>query len=176
MTRFDLAEATDLLRRAPDTLRALVTSLPESWLYANEGEGSWSPHAIVGHLVHGEETDWIARTRIILERGETRAFDPFDREAMFRKYADWSIDDLLDRFAALRRANLEALAALDLGPDDLTTTGTHPTFGRVTLEQLLATWAVHDLAHLAQIARVAAKQYGDAVGPWREYLPILTRR
>jgi uncharacterized damage-inducible protein DinB len=176
VTRFDLAEATELLRHAPDTLRALVTSLPADWLHADEGEGTWSPHAVVGHLVHGEETDWMARARIILEEGETRAFDPFDREAMFRKYADRPIGELLDRFAALRRANLEALAALALTDADLARTGTHPSFGRVTLEQLLSTWVVHDLGHFAQIARVAAKRYGDAVGPWKEYLPILTRR
>lgn len=176
MTDFRPGDAERLLARAPDALRALVAALPESWLHVDEGPGTWSPHAIVGHLVHGEETDWMARARIILEHGESRPFDPFDREAMFRKYGDWRIDDLLDRFANLRRANLEALTALHLAPADLLRTGTHPAFGRVTLEQLLATWVVHDLGHFAQIARVAAKQYGDAVGPWKEYLPILTRR
>jgi hypothetical protein len=172
----EVREAHEVLARTPGVLDAWLRDLSEPWLAANEGEGTYDPREVVGHLITGEETDWIPRMRLILEHGESRAFTPFDREGFRAKYGDWPIGDLLDRFAALRRDNLAALLASDLTRADLARTGMHPALGRVTLEQLLATWVGHDLTHLAQIARVMAKRYGAAVGPWRAYLGVLGDR
>ena len=176
MSTFELAQAVAVLERTPSALSALLRGLPEAWSRAREGADGWSPYDVVGHLVHGERTDWLARARIILEHGESRPFDPFDRLAMFRESEGKSLEDLLAEFAELRRENLAALRQLDLGAPDLARAGTHPDFGRVTLEQLLATWAVHDLNHLGQIVRAMAKRYRDAVGPWAVYLPLLRDR
>ena len=170
---FTLASGTAVLARTPAVLDALLRGLPRPWTRADEGPETWSAFDVVGHLIHGEETDWIPRARIILEHGEARPFEPFDRFAQMRADRDASLDGLLDRFAALRRGNLAALAAWDLGPRELARTGTHPELGRVTLRQLLATWVVHDLAHLRQIARVMAKALGAETGPWTAYLPVL---
>jgi hypothetical protein len=170
----DLAEAIAILERTPATLDALLRGLPEGWTQAHEGGETWSPFDVVGHLIHGEQTDWLARMRIILEHGEARPFDKFDRLAQFTASQGRTLDALLDEFAAVRRANLDALRALHLGPADLEKTGTHPAFGRVTLGQLLATWVAHDLDHVVQVARVIARQYSDAVGPWRAYLRIIS--
>ena len=172
---FQLDQAVDLLSRTPETLSRLLRGLPDAWVRSNEGEATWSAFDVMGHLIHGEETDWIPRARIILEQGESRAFQPFDREAMFKKSEGKSFVDLLDDFESLRENNLKALAEMDLTADKLKLRGTHPSLGTVTLAQLLATWVIHDLSHIAQIARVMCKQYDVDVGPWKAFFPILLR-
>jgi len=169
---FAIESARDVLQRTPDTLRALVSDLPEPWLHGREAAYAWSPYQVCGHLLHIEECDWIDRTRVILEHGTTRVFEPVDREAGFARFDGQPLSDLLDRFARQRRVNLEELARL-VTSDELERRGVHPDFGEVTLAQLLATWVVHDLNHLNQIVKTMAKEYTDAVGPWREFLPIL---
>jgi len=171
--RFD--DALPVLRRTPATLRALLTGLPDAWTRATEGPGTWSPFDVVGHLIHGERTDWVPRIEHLLEHGETLAFPPFDREAMFAASKGRALADLLDEFATLRAASLARLDALKLTPADLARRGRHPEFGVVTLGQHLATWVAHDLSHVGQIVRVMGKQYAIAVGPWRAYLPMLGR-
>jgi DinB family protein len=170
---FVLEQAVEVLGHTPPTLNSLLREIPETWLVENEGPETWSPYDIVGHLIHGEETDWIPRAKIILEHGEARAFEPFDRVAMFEKSKGKSIAELLDMFAAFRKESLHELSAMKLTPALLEKRGKHPELGVVTLKQLLATWVVHDLGHVRQIVRVMAKQYRDAVGPWRAYLSIL---
>jgi hypothetical protein len=177
-TQFNLAEALALLARTPAALDALLRGLPEVWVRGNEGrtrEGkeTWSPFDIVGHLIVGERTDWMVRARMILEHGEAQTFVPFDRFAQEKESQGKSLEQLLDGFAHLRKQNLAALKAMNLQPEDLARRGKHPELGVVTLFQLLATWAVHDLTHLHQISRVMAHQYGDAVGPWSAYLGVL---
>lgn len=172
---FCLASGTAILQRTPATLRALLHGLGEEWTSATEGPGTWSPFDVVGHLLHGERTDWIPRARIILEQGPSRRFAPYDREAMFHESQGKSLDQLLDEFEALRAANLDTLAGWRLTAAQLDLEGEHPAFGPVTLRQLLATWVAHDLGHLVQVARVMARQYRDAVGPWREYLSVMPR-
>ncbi|MHC4547314.1 MAG: DinB family protein [Planctomycetota bacterium] len=174
--RFGLEQATEILARTPATLRALLQGLSPAWVTAREGSDTWSPFDVVGHLIHGERTDWIARARIILARDAPKTFEPFDRRAHLEASRGRSLEELLDTFASLRARNLRTLERFQLTPRHLERTGEHPDLGTVTLRQLLATWAVHDLAHLAQIARVMAKQYAEAVGPWRAYLPILGDR
>lgn len=171
----NLDEAKALLARTPGTLAAWFGGLPEAWLTAAEGPDTFSARDVLAHLIHGERADWMERTRIILSSGEGRPFDPFDRRGFLEEARAWSMEDLLSEFARLRAGNLEALDALDLPASALSKTGLHPALGRVTLENLLATWAVHDLGHLAQAARVMAKRYQTEVGPWVDYLPILTR-
>ena len=173
--RFTLDEARQILEATPRTLEALLSGLDSGWTTANEGPDTWSAFDIVGHLVHGEETDWIARARIILEGGPDAVFESFDRFAQFERFADASLEDLLKRFRSLRAANLETLESWAITEEQLDLPGRHPELGPVTLQQLLATWAVHDLGHIAQIARVMTKRYTADVGPWREYLPILYR-
>ena len=170
---FSLAETLDLLERTPQVLDALLRHTSPAWHALNEGPETWSAFEVVGHLIHGEETDWVPRPRLILEQGESRPFEPFDRFAQLERYADAKLEDLLDQFASLRRQNLEMIRGLELTEAQLALPGLHPALGRVTLLQLLATWAVHDLNHLAQISRVLAKRYNAEVGPWREYLSIL---
>lgn len=172
---FSLPEARAILQRTPATLEALLRGLPEPWLVAREGPDTWSPLDVVGHLADLEEQDWIVRARIVLDHGEARPFDPVERERFRETMRGRSLEETLERFAARRSRNLQALDALALTPDQLELGGTHPALGRVTLRQLLATWAVHDLAHIGQIARVMAKRYTTEVGPWRAYLPILDR-
>lgn len=172
---FKLDEAVAILARTPTSLRTLLAGLSESWLRATEGEGTWSPFDVIGHLVHGERADWIPRARHILA-GEERPFEPFDRTAQFRESRGRSVDELLATFAELRRENLAALAGMRLTSADLSRTGRHPELGEVTLAQLLATWVVHDLDHVGQIARVMAKAYAGEVGPWSAYLSILRDR
>jgi len=164
-----------ILTRTPTTLRALLAGLPDAWTHATEGDGTWSAYDVVGHLLHGEQTDWIPRARIILEQGEAQPFPTFDRTAMFAESADKSLGDLLDAFATARAANLATLSRLDITPETLARKGTHPALGTVTLSNLLATWAIHDLNHLGQIVEVMAHQYDAAVGPWKAYLALLTR-
>jgi hypothetical protein len=169
---FSLELGTEVLRRTPGALRAMLSDLPEDWIGGDEGPDTWSPYQVVGHLTHIEERDWLDRTRVILEHGTGREFDPVDREAGFTRFKDWKLGDLLDRFASVRTSNLEALGAL-VEVEDLGRRGVHPTFGEVTLGQLLATWVVHDLNHLGQIVKTMGKQYTRAVGPWRQLLPIV---
>ncbi len=173
---FSLPHAVTLLRRTPAVLHTLLQDLPEPWINNNEGNNTWSPFDVVGHLIHGERTDWIPRARIILEQGEARPFDPFDRLAQFSASKGKTLAELLDTFTLLRQQNLATLQQWQLTEQHLDRRGTHPAFGAVTLRQLLATWVVHDLDHLGQIARVLARQYAHAVGPWIEYLSILQER
>ncbi|HLQ24185.1 MAG TPA: DinB family protein [Gemmatimonadales bacterium] len=172
---FDLADAIGLLRRTPPVLRALVSDLPDAWLRSTEGSDTWSPFDVLGHLIDGEETDWIPRARIILARGPNPAFEPFDRFRHQRLNRETPVAALLERFAALRSENVSVLAGFRLTPRELALEGIHPELGRVTLRELLATWVAHDLGHIGQMVRVMAKQYGEAVGPWRRYLPVLSR-
>ncbi|HME36504.1 MAG TPA: DinB family protein [Candidatus Sulfotelmatobacter sp.] len=178
MRQFSLAEVSAVLSRTPATLNALLRGLPDTWVLSNEGRSgdgkdTWSAFDIVGHLILGERTDWMPRVRIILENGEARAFDPFDRFAQSKESQDKSLEQLLNEFARLRSENLAALHALNLQPEDFARRGRHPALGVVTLSELLATWAVHDLTHLHQLSRVMAHQYRDAVGPWSAYLGVL---
>jgi hypothetical protein len=173
---FDLETGLDLLTRTPTVLDALLRGLDDTWSRTNEGPETWSAFDVVGHLIHGEETDWIPRAQIILKFGSERPFEPFDRFAQFERFAGWSLGALLDELARLRRANLETLRTWNLQPADLERMGTHPALGAVSLGQLLATWVVHDLGHIAQIARVLAKWPGGDVGPWRAYLGVLGER
>ncbi len=172
---FALDDALDLLARTPTVVDHLLRGIRNSWHAHNEGGDTWSAFVVVGHLIHGEETDWIPRARIILEHGTAQPFVPFDRLAQFQRFADWSLDQLLDRFAELRHSNLEIVRSWRLTDAQLALPGRHPELGAVTLSQLLATWVVHDLNHLAQIARVMAKQYREEVGAWRAYLGVLNR-
>jgi hypothetical protein len=172
---FQLGQATEILRRTPATLNSLLRQLPEEWALSTEGPETWSPFDIVGHLIHAEEADWIPRARTILEHGESRAFEPFDRHAMLEKSRGKSLSDLLDRFEQLRGESLKELGAMSLTPEMLARRGTHPELGSVTLSQLLSTWVVHDLGHLGQIVRVMAKQYGEEVGAWQAYLSVLRK-
>ncbi len=173
LTEFNLDETIVVLTRTPATLDTLLRGLPERWVRNHEGKDTWSAFDIVGHLIVGERTDWMPRVRVILENGEARPFDPFDRFAQSRESQGKSLEQLLDDFARLRRENLAALQALNLQPEDLSRRGRHPALGVVTLSQLLATWAVHDLTHVHQLSRVMAHQYRDAVGPWSAYLGVL---
>jgi hypothetical protein len=170
---FSVDRTVALLERTPGALRALLEGLPEVWTNTNEGPETFSPYDVVGHLIHGEKTDWMVRARIIRESGESRPFDRYDRFAQQRDSAGRSLAELLDEFARLRAANLAALRAWNLGSEDLARRGMHPALGSVTLAQLLATWAVHDLTHLHQIARTMAHQYRVEVGPWSAYLGVL---
>jgi hypothetical protein len=166
-------EATAVLARAPATLDALLRGLPDGWIDAHEGGETWSPFDVVGHLIHGERTDWIPRARIIVSHGEARAFDKFDRFAQFAAERR-TLASLLDEFARLRQRNLHELSSMQLTDADLDRRGRHPALGVVTLRQLLATWVAHDLDHVMQISRVLARQYTDEVGPWRAYLRIIS--
>jgi hypothetical protein len=171
----DISSAVAVLERTPRVLRAMLDGLPAAWTDATEGPDTWSAFVIVGHLIHGERTDWIPRARTILAEGGDRRFTPYDRFAQFRESQGKSLTSLLDEFTELRAENLVTLAGWQLSDVQLALTGEHPEFGRVSLRQLLATWVAHDLGHIAQTARVMARQYRDAVGPWRAYLPIMDR-
>jgi hypothetical protein len=172
----DLAATLAILRRTPSAVSALLLGLPEELLSSDEGPETFSPRDVVGHLIHGEETDWVPRIRMILEHGERRPFAPFDRTGFRAAIAGRPIAELAGRFAALRQSSLDVVSGLGLDdPARLALRGTHPALGPVTLGALLSSWAVHDLGHLAQISRVLAKRWRDDVGPWREYLPILDR-
>jgi hypothetical protein len=170
---FDLQHTTALLSRTPATLDVLLRDLPENWTFSNEGGATFTPFDVVGHLIHGERTDWMQRARIILEYGESKPFEKFDRLAQARENQGKSLAELLNEFARLRAENLNALRAMNLGPSDWNKRGRHPALGIVTLSQLLATWAAHDMTHLHQISRTLAHQYRDAVGPWVQYLGVL---
>ena len=169
----NLPNTIALLTHTPAALDGLLRHLPETWTLRNEGEGTWSAFDVLGHLIHGERADWIPRVRIILQFGDSRQFEPFDRFAQIRESEGKSLAQLLDEFARLRLANLEQLRALNIQPEDFGRLGRHPALGVVTLSQLLATWAAHDLTHLHQISRVMAHQYRQDVGPWSEFLGVL---
>lgn len=172
---FNLNKSIEILERTPQVLEALLTGLSDEWILNNEGDDSWNPFDVIGHLIHGEKTDWLVRTNLILSDKTDKTFAPFDRFAQFENSKGKSISELLKEFQDLRKQNLVALKSKNITTEDLWKTGIHPTFGAVTLEQLLACWVAHDLGHIAQISRVMAKQYKDEVGPWREFLPILDR-
>jgi hypothetical protein len=173
MTQHNLSDTISLLRRTPASLNALLRDLPDSWTLCNEGEGTWTVFDVVGHLIQGERTDWMPRATIILQYGETRAFEPFDMPGHIPLCQGKSLPDLLDEFARMRAANLADLQALNLRQADLKRRGRHPALGTVTLSQLLATWAAHDLTHLHQISRIMADQYREAVGPWSAYMGVM---
>jgi hypothetical protein len=168
-----LTHTIALLTRTPAALNALLRDLPETWTHRNEGQATWSPYDIVGHLIHGEHTDWMPRVKTILQFGETKPFAPFDREGFTTANQNKSLPQLLDEFGRLRSENLDQLRTLNLQPKDLDRRGQHPALGAVTLSQLLATWAAHDLTHLHQISRVMAHQSRDEVGPWSKFLGVL---
>jgi len=169
--RFD--DAVPVLRRTPVVVAELLHDLPQSWIATNEGAGTWSPYDVVGHLIHGERTDWVPRVEHILRHGDGVPFPPFDREAMFTASKGRSLGELLATFARMRTESLTRLAALNLTDADLFRHGRHPEFGLVTMGQHLATWVAHDLSHIGQIVRVMARQYTAAVGPWKAYLSVL---
>ena len=172
---FQLSNGIAVLERTPATFRALLANLPEPWTMSNEGPDTFSAFDNIGHLIHGERADWIARARIILAQGTDRRFEPYDRFAQIRESEGKTLAQLLDEFAQLRAENLVTLRSWKIGDRELGLEGEHPSLGTVTLRQLLATWVAHDLGHVAQTARVMATQYRDAVGPWRQYLPVLNR-
>jgi hypothetical protein len=173
--QFQLTDALEVLERTPATFRALLGGMSEAWTAPNEGPETFSAFDNVGHLIHGERTDWIPRARIILAQGPSRRFEPYDRFAQKRESQGKPLAELLDEFALLRAENLETLRGWQLTDRELALQGEHPELGTVTLRQLLATWVAHDLGHIAQTARVLAKQYRDEVGPWRAYLPVVDR-
>jgi hypothetical protein len=173
MAEHNLQHTIALLARTPAALDALLRDLPETWTSRNEGENTWSAFDIIGHLIHCERTDWMPRAKMILQSGDTRPFEPFDRWGHVKESHGKSLEQLLDEFAQVRSENLTELRAWNLNPQDLERRGRHPAFGAVTLSQLLATWAAHDLTHLHHLSRVMAHQYREAVGPWSEYLGVL---
>jgi hypothetical protein len=170
---FKLDHATDILSRTPVTLRSMLGNLPDEWTIGNEGNQTWSPFDVLGHLIHGELTDWLPRIKIILEAGESKTFEPFDRFAQLEASKGKSLEGLLTTFEEVRANNIEALKKMNITEEDLKLRGKHPELGAVTLEELLATWVVHDVDHLVQISRTMAKQYKEAVGPWQAYLSVL---
>lgn len=170
---FNLAHATDILSRTPVILRSMLENIPPEWVSCSEGDQTWSPFDVVGHLIHGEKTDWIPRAKIILQYGESRPFDPFDRFAQLEASKGKSLDELLRTFEQLRSENISALSTMKITGEVLHRKGRHPELGVVSLEELLATWVAHDLDHLVQISRTMARQYQEAVGPWRKYLSVM---
>jgi len=174
-SEFRLDDGIAVLERTPATFRALLAGLPDAWISTDEGPNTFSPFDNVGHLIHGERTDWIPRATIILAQGADRRFTPYDRFAQVRESQGKTLAELLDEFARLRAENIATLRGWNLSDREFALQGHHPELGTVTLRELLATWVAHDLGHVAQTARVMAKRYRDAVGPWRAYLPVLDR-
>ncbi len=172
---FKLDEAAKLLSRTPSVIRTMLTSLPERWTSNNYGPKTFSPFDVVGHLIHGDQTDWVVRARQILETQNSEPFQPFDRYAMYETSRGKTIAQLLDEFEQVRGESLKNLTAMNITEAQFELSGKHPAFGNVTLRQLLATWVVHDMNHIHQIAKCMAHQYRDAVGPWKEYLSILPK-
>lgn len=172
---YNIDQALEILEQTPNTLKQFLSNLSEEWIFCNEGEETWSAFDVVGHLIHCENTDWIPRLNIILSAKDDKTFEPFDRFAQFEDSKGKSMLDLLNEFEHLRIKNLDYLRSLNLTEKELSLIGNHPSLGEVTVKQLLATWATHDLGHIAQISRVMAKQYKDEVGPWVEYLSILNK-
>ena len=171
--QYNVSKAIEILERTPGVLNQLLQGISEEWIKNNEGENTWSPYDVIGHLVHGEEVDWLVRTKIILEFEDAKTFEPFDRFAQFEKSKGKSIDELLKEFEQLRKANLEEFKNLNISESDLDKKGSHPGLGSVTLRNMLASWVAHDLGHITQISRVMAKQYSSEIGPWHAYLAIM---
>jgi DinB superfamily len=171
--QIELADVIDILNRTPTALKELLHGLPKIWIETNEGENTWSPFDVVGHLIHGERVNWILRAKMILEFGEAKVFEPFDRFAQFEASQGKTIEDLLEEFEDIRQENIRTLKDMDLTLEDLQKCGHHPEFGRVTLGELLFTWAAHDLDHVVQISRTLAKGYKESVGPWHAFLSVL---
>lgn len=171
--KFELTRSIEVLERTPSVLQAMLHGLSDDWILQNEGDDTWSPYDVIGHLIHGEKTDWVPRMEIILSDSTNKTFAPFDRFAQFDESKGKTLRQLLDEFAALRSENIDHLLAKKISEKDLLKTGIHPAFGQVTLSQLLSTWVVHDLNHISQISRVMSKQYKEEVGPWIEYLRVL---
>jgi DinB superfamily len=169
----ELSNIIDLLNRTPRVLNEVLHGLPKPWIETNEGENTWSPFDVVGHLIHGERVNWIPRAKMILEFGEEKVFEPFDRFAQFEASQGKMMEDLLEEFERIRQENIRTLKDLNLTLEDLQKVGHHPEFGRVTLGELLSTWAAHDLDHVVQISRTIANGYREAVGPWRAFLSVL---
>ena len=170
--KFDLAKSVQILERTPVVLKDILQNVSNDWTMHNEGDDTWSPYDIVGHLIHGERTDWMPRLEIILHK-EDKKFIPYDRFAQFKESEGKDLQQLLSEFSELRKENLLKLRSLTLNEDDLNKTGIHPEFGDITLRQLLSTWTIHDLTHIAQITRVMAKQYKEAIGPWIKYFRLM---
>jgi hypothetical protein len=171
--KFDIEKSCQVLARTPATLRSLLAELSDDWTAGKGDVYDWAPYDVIGHLIHGEETDWIPRARIILEHGEARSFTPFDRTAQFERSSGKPLRVLLDEFAELRSENVRTLTSWDLTDEQLALTGIHPELGRVTLSQLIAAWVVHDLGHIRQVVTCMAGRFGGEVGPWKQYLSIL---
>ena len=172
---FNLKKSIEILERTPQVLQDLLQNLSKDWIHSNEGGESWSVFDFIGHLIHGEKTDWMERTHIILDNSENKTFQSFNRLAQFKNSKGKSLSNLLNEFSELRNKNIVKLKALNLEETQLSMKGIHPELGEVNLKQLLATWVTHDLGHIAQMARVMAKQYQKEVGPWNAYIPILNR-
>jgi len=173
--QYSIEKATEILERTPRILNSFLKGLSVDWTQCNEGENTWSPYDVVGHLIHGEKTDWMIRLKMIKNNSEKKTFEPFDRFAQFEDSKDKSLDELLIAFAQLRQDNLDDLKSLNISNSDFERKGIHPDLGEVSLKNLLATWVAHDLGHIAQIARVMAKQYKAEVGPWVTYLSIINK-
>lgn len=171
--QFDLEKSIGILEKTPQVLYTLCSNLSEDWTHQNEGENTWSVYDILGHLIHGEKTDWIPRMTIILSKSDNKTFEPFDRFAQFEDSKGKTFENLLDEFSQLRQKNLEILKSKNLSKEDLNQEGIHPELGKVILSELLSAWLVHDLSHLSQISRVMAKQYKTEVGAWLNYMPLL---
>ena len=173
--KFNFKKSLEVLERTPFVIEALLHEISDEWAMTNEGVSTWSPYDVIGHLIHGEKTDWITRMEIIFSSKSDKKFEPFDRFAQFENSKGKSLVELINEFKLLRKRNIEKLKSRDLKETDYIKKGIHPELGEVTLSELFSTWVVHDLNHIAQIARVMAKQYKTEVGPWQEYLPILTK-
>ena len=171
--KFTLEDSIEILRRTPSVLRSMLQGLNSPWIHNNDGPNTRSPHDIVGHLIHGELTDWIPRTKIILQSGESKTFPPFDRFAQEKASQGKNLNQLLAEFESLRKQNIVILTELKLDEQQLLLTGQHPDLGKVTLQELLSTWVVHDLSHINQISRVMARNYKNEVGPWKAYISIM---
>ncbi len=172
---YEFYKALEILEQTPNTLKQFLSNLSDEWIFCNEGEDTWSAFDIVGHLIHGEKTDWIPRLKIMLNDSETKTFEPFDRFAQFEESEGKTMTQLLDEFSELRKQNISFLKPLNISEKDVAKKAIHPSLGEVTLKNLLSTWVVHDLGHIAQISRVMAKQYKNEVGPWAAYLSVLNK-
>lgn len=171
--KFDLIQAIEVLEKTPSVFKVFLTGLSADWTHQNEGQETWSPYDVIGHLIHGERTDWMPRLEIVMSTAENKTFEPYDRFAQFKMSEGRTLEDLLSEFESLRKQNLNSLRSKQLSETDLMKTGNHPELGLVTLSEMLSAWVVHDLGHIAQVSRVMAKQYKDEVGPWPKYLTIL---
>jgi hypothetical protein len=171
--KYSFERSIEILERTPGVIRELLSGIGEEWIMANEGPETFSPYDVIGHLIHGEKTDWVPRAKIILEHGLSKPFIPYDRFAQFEASKGKSVYQLLDEFETIRRENMKWFRSVSLAESDLDKKGMHPGLGEVSLRNLLATWVVHDLTHIAQVGRVMAKQYKEEMGPWPAYFRIL---